>query len=71
MRSLAVRLMLPAIPRLALLAFSFCQPLLLRSFLRYLDDGQADARIGYAFVGAYALVYLGIAVGLLVSPDNP
>lgn len=49
------------IPRLALLAFTICQPLVLTRFLDFLDDETQSANIGYGLVGAYGLVYLGIA----------
>ena len=54
----------PVAPRLALLAFTFCQPLLLRRFLDYLQDPveRQDANIGYGLIGAYFLVYFGMAV---------
>ncbi|KAK8009116.1 multidrug resistance-like protein [Apiospora marii] len=53
----------PVVPRLALVAFTLCQPLLLRDFLRHLAGettfaGGTDS----AFIIAYGLVYLGIAI---------
>jgi len=54
----------PIFPRLILLAFTFCQPLLLNRFLEYLQDpaGKSTSNIGYALIGAYGLVYFRIAV---------
>ncbi|RFU74209.1 hypothetical protein TARUN_8040 [Trichoderma arundinaceum] len=49
------------VPRLALLAFTICQPLVLTRFLSFLDDETQSVNIGYGLVGAYGLVYLGIA----------
>ncbi|PTB80416.1 P-loop containing nucleoside triphosphate hydrolase protein [Trichoderma longibrachiatum ATCC 18648] len=49
------------VPRLALLAFTICQPLVLTRFLGFLNDESQPVNIGYALVGAYGLVYLGIA----------
>ncbi|KAI4723833.1 multidrug resistance-like protein [Aureobasidium sp. EXF-10728] len=50
------------IPRLALLALTFCQPLLLRRLLDYLNDSDVEARnIGYGLIGAYLVVYVGLA----------
>ncbi|KAL7796652.1 P-loop containing nucleoside triphosphate hydrolase protein [Trichoderma ceciliae] len=49
------------VPRLALLAFTICQPLVLTRFLGFLNDEAQSANIGYGLVGAYGLVYLGIA----------
>ncbi|PTB70684.1 P-loop containing nucleoside triphosphate hydrolase protein [Trichoderma citrinoviride] len=49
------------VPRLALLAFTICQPLVLTRFLGFLNDETQPDSIGYGLVGAYGLVYLGIA----------
>lgn len=49
------------VPRLALLAFTICQPLVLTRFLGFLNDETQPVNIGYGLVGAYGLVYLGIA----------
>ncbi|KAK6853810.1 hypothetical protein PG995_010622 [Apiospora arundinis] len=53
----------PVIPRLVQVAFTLCQPLLLREFLRYLA-GEATfvGDTSYAFAITYGLVYLGIAI---------
>lgn len=61
---LKVPLLLPVIPRLIQLAFTVGQPFLLRRLLRFLterDNGQ-DVRIGYGLIGAYGLIYFGMAV---------
>ncbi|KAF5005603.1 hypothetical protein FDECE_7964 [Fusarium decemcellulare] len=50
------------LPRLALLAFTVCQPLILNRFLFFLDNASQSINIGYGLVAAYGLVYLGIAV---------
>ncbi|KAK6351860.1 hypothetical protein TWF718_005005 [Orbilia javanica] len=57
-------LLLAAIPRLVLIIFIFCQPLLLETFLGYLKDPEErkNAKIGQAMIGAYALVYTGMAI---------
>lgn len=49
------------VPRLALLAFTICQPLVLTRFLLYLDNGSESKNVGYGLIGAYGLVYFGIA----------
>ncbi|KAH6607530.1 MRP-type ABC transporter [Trichoderma cornu-damae] len=49
-------------PRLALLAFTISQPLVLTRLLGFLDDETQSVNIGYGLLGAYGLVYLGIAV---------
>lgn len=45
-----------------LLAFTICQPLILSRFLEFLQDTTQPANIGYGLIGAYGVVYLGIAV---------
>ncbi|KAF3228981.1 hypothetical protein TWF191_002091 [Orbilia oligospora] len=62
--ALKLPLLLAAIPRLILIVFIFCQPLLLETFLGYLKDPEErkNANIGKAIIGAYALVYVGMAV---------
>ncbi|KAI5246025.1 multidrug resistance-like protein [Aureobasidium subglaciale] len=55
-------LLVPILPRLALLALTFCQPLLLRRLLDYLNNsGTEDKNIGYGIIGAYFVVYIGLA----------
>ncbi|KAL7922301.1 multidrug resistance-like protein [Trichoderma austrokoningii] len=49
------------VPRLAVLAFTICQPLVLTRFLGFLNDETQSVKIGYGLVGAYGLVYMGIA----------
>jgi ATP-binding cassette subfamily C (CFTR/MRP) protein 1 len=55
------------IPRLALSAFKFCQPFLITSTINYFESGLSDStaetkEYGRALIGAYLLVYLGMAV---------
>lgn len=50
--------------RLALLAFTLLQPLLLESLLTYLGDADASRDIGHGLIGAYIFVYLGMAVSM-------
>ncbi|KAK2760146.1 ABC multidrug transporter [Colletotrichum kahawae] len=53
----------PVMPRLVQVAFTLCQPLLLREFLRYLAGEETFVgKTGYAFIITYGLVYLGIAI---------
>lgn len=61
------QLLAPILPRIVLIAFTFCQPLLLNRFITYLANpgGSESANIGYGLVAAYGIVYLGLAVGLL------
>jgi ATP-binding cassette subfamily C (CFTR/MRP) protein 1 len=60
-----------AAPRLALSAFTFCQPFLLNASVSYLNgDTEVVDRpnSGRALVGAFVLVYLGIAVSFCEQP---
>ncbi|KAF5540282.1 multidrug resistance-associated 1 [Fusarium mexicanum] len=49
------------LPRLALLAFTICQPLILNRLLVFLGDTSQSINIGYGIIAAYGLVYSGIA----------
>ncbi|KAI0837465.1 P-loop containing nucleoside triphosphate hydrolase protein [Hypoxylon sp. FL0890] len=56
-------------PRLFLSAFTFCQPFLIQAAVSHLstgNEGEDHERFGKALVGAFALVYLGIAVSRAV-----
>jgi hypothetical protein len=46
-------------------AFNFCQPLLLTRSLTFFDQpvNSTTNNIGYGLIGAYILVYTGLAVG--------
>ena len=59
------QLFAPIIPRIVLIGFTFCQPLLLNRFISYLaePEGPESASIGYGLIAAYGIVYLGLAVG--------
>lgn len=54
-------MLLPIPPALAVLAFTFCQPLVLTRIIAFLGNNE-DVNIGYGLIGAYALIYVGIAV---------
>ncbi|PYH94329.1 hypothetical protein BO71DRAFT_430061 [Aspergillus ellipticus CBS 707.79] len=60
--------LLAVVPRLALSGFTFCQPFLITSTINYFEnDSTEDIRqYGRALVGAYLLVYLGIAISTAV-----
>ncbi|KAF4552927.1 ABC transporter-like protein 4 [Elsinoe fawcettii] len=57
-------IMLTVFPRIALLALTLCQPLLLRRLLSYLqsDASARNSSTGYGLIGAYGVVYIGIAL---------
>ena len=63
-RTLGVPLLLPVAPRIALLAFTFCQPFLIQSLLEYLQLSKENVspNHGYGLIGATALIYTGMAV---------
>lgn len=63
-KALAIPLLLPVGPRLALSAFQFCQPFLINSMLSYLQtpSEQSSRNDGYGLIGATALIYTGIAI---------
>lgn len=54
------------LPRACRIAFRFAQPFLVQRTINYMSesDGPNTRNIGYGLIGAYALVYIGIAVGL-------
>lgn len=58
-RALAVPLLLPVMPRLALMGFMFCQPLFIESLLKHLAQPEAanSSNIGYGYIGAAFLIY--------------
>ncbi|KAH8681362.1 multidrug resistance-like protein [Xylariales sp. PMI_506] len=49
-------------PRLILVAFTICQPFLLNRFLLYLQNPLESINIGYGLIGAYGIVYIGMAI---------
>jgi len=65
---LGVPLLVPVLPRLALLALTLCQPLMLQRLLAYLEDPVArqDPKTGYALIGATVVIYVGMAVRLFL-----
>jgi hypothetical protein len=65
-RTLFFPLILPIIPRLALLGFTFCQPFFINSLLAYLsrDPATAPPNFAYGFIGASVLIYGGMAISM-------
>ena len=51
-------------PRLGLIAFNFCQPFLIQRAISFSSRSkiQDPNRVGYGLIGAYFLVYSGIAI---------
>ncbi|KAK2001812.1 multidrug resistance-like protein [Colletotrichum falcatum] len=56
------QLLAVVLPRVFLLAFTICQPLVLNRFLEFLQNPSEDLGYGYGLIGAYGLVYLGISI---------
>ncbi|KGO49054.1 ABC transporter, integral membrane type 1 [Penicillium expansum] len=63
-RTLKVPLLVPIPGRLALLCFTFCQPLFLEKLLDYLSQSELDKNVGYGFIGASLLIYSGLAISM-------
>jgi hypothetical protein len=55
-------MLLPVLPRLCLVGLTFCQPLLINRYLEFLQNPMESMSIGYGLLGAYGVVYLGLAV---------
>ncbi|KAK4152002.1 canalicular multispecific organic anion transporter 1 [Chaetomidium leptoderma] len=62
-KALAVPLLLPVGPRIALGAFQFCQPFLIQTLLEYLQQpaDQSSKNVAYGLIGATIIIYVGIA----------
>lgn len=60
-------LMAPVVPKLLQIGFNYTQPFLIQSAigLAVLPDTQPFNNWGYGLIGAYAIVYTGIAVSVL------
>ncbi|OHE95683.1 hypothetical protein CORC01_08967 [Colletotrichum orchidophilum] len=56
------QLLAVVLPRLFLLGFTICQPLVLNRFLDFLQNPSETADYGYGLIGAYGLIYLGISI---------
>jgi hypothetical protein len=61
-RTLKGPLLLPIAPRLALVGFTFCQPLFIERLLIYLSQSEPDPNSKYGLIGASILVYSGMAI---------
>ncbi|KAF4829664.1 ABC transporter FUM19 [Colletotrichum tropicale] len=62
--ALAIPLLLPIAPRIALVGLVFCQPFLLETLLDHLSQPEINASVsrGYGLIGATILIYTGIPV---------
>ena len=72
-------LLAAAFPRLCLIGFSFAQPFLISRAIDFASspDTLENRNVGYGLIGAFVLVYIGIAVSFIHSamwelyPDRP
>ena len=57
------QLLLSALPRLILIGFKYAQPFLLNRTITYVSNrDDQPSNVGWALVGAYAIVYIGLAI---------
>ncbi|KAF4994703.1 hypothetical protein FGRMN_5618 [Fusarium graminum] len=63
-QTLKVPLLLPVLPRLALLGFTFCQPLFIERLLGHLSKPKIDSNVGSGLICASILIYTGIAISM-------
>ncbi|TQN65415.1 ABC transporter atnG [Colletotrichum shisoi] len=61
-RGYLVPFLAPVIPRLCLTVFTLAQPFLINTTVTFVSNENPDANYGRGLVGAWVLVYLGIAV---------
>ncbi|OJJ95656.1 hypothetical protein ASPACDRAFT_1875772 [Aspergillus aculeatus ATCC 16872] len=63
-QALKMRLLSPILPRICLIALTLTQPLLLVQMVNYIHAPSTppERDIGYGLLGAYAIVYVGIAM---------
>ncbi|KAK0373893.1 ABC transporter [Colletotrichum limetticola] len=66
LQSYLVPFLSPILPRLCLTVFTFTQPFLINTTIAYVAQIGPDANYGRGLIGAWALVYLGIAVSTSV-----
>ncbi|KAH8666519.1 putative ABC multidrug transporter [Xylariales sp. PMI_506] len=67
-RTLRAEIILPALPRLILIGFTFCQPFFISSLTSYLseDEPTTSTNYGYGFIGASFFIYSGIAISTAI-----
>ncbi|CAM1502428.1 Fc.00g044120.m01.CDS01 [Cosmosporella sp. VM-42] len=62
-RALTGPFLIPIAPRIALIAFKFCQPFFIDATLGFLQKPEGSSENhGYGLIGACMLIYLGIAI---------
>lgn len=62
--SLRWHILAPIGPRLAMIGFIYCQPLLISRVLNFTKEEKTleSNNIGYGLIAAYGIVYMGLAV---------
>ena len=63
LKTFAPELSVAFVPRVGLMGLSLAQPYLVNAAINYIDDPNLAKSYGYGLIGAYALTYIGIAVG--------
>ncbi|KAI8196524.1 ABC transporter FUM19 [Colletotrichum sp. SAR 10_86] len=61
-RTLGWSVLLPILPRLCLLGFTFCQPFFLQRLLRFLSSNEDNSSTASGLVAVAVLTYSGIAI---------
>lgn len=65
LRAFSPELTLALVPRLGYVGFSIAQPYLVNSMITYITyHSQLPNNYGYGLLGAYAICYTGLAVGI-------
>jgi ATP-binding cassette subfamily C (CFTR/MRP) protein 1 len=59
--------MFPVLPRLLGTALTFTQPFLVNAAIKYIEARDSPQNTGYGLIGAYALVYTGLAVRYILG----
>jgi hypothetical protein len=64
MRAFWLPIVSAGFPRLCLLGFTFAQPFLINQTVIFVSQSveEATQNTGYGLIGAFALVYIGLAV---------
>jgi hypothetical protein len=65
--SLRYEVLVIAVPSFSIVALSLSQTFLIQAAVEYVQDFNAGDSKGYGLIGAFGLVYLGIAVCIRVS----
>jgi ATP-binding cassette subfamily C (CFTR/MRP) protein 1 len=66
--TLKVRRLKAIIPKIRFIGFVICQPLLLKRLVEFLHGSSESQDIGYVLIGAYAILFVGIAVSAHIDP---